>query len=68
MENKNIIIVLVAIVLILAAVAGVMFMQSANTKQPTEIKITSPLQVSVNPPDQGSDRFPSQCCSLARNG
>ena len=41
MENKNIIIVLVAIVIILAAVAGVMFMQSANAKQPTEIKITS---------------------------
>ena len=41
MENKNIIIVLVAVVIILAVVAGVMFMQSANAKQPTEIKITS---------------------------
>ena len=41
MENKNIIIILVAVVVILAVVAGVMFMQSGNAKEPTKVKITS---------------------------
>lgn len=41
MENKNIIIILVAVVLVFAVVAGVMFMQSGNAKEPCKIKITS---------------------------
>ena len=41
MENKNIIIILVAIIIVLAAIAGFMYLQSANAKQPTKIKITS---------------------------
>lgn len=41
MENKNIIIILVAIVIVLAAVLGAMFLQSANAKEPTKLKITS---------------------------
>ena len=41
MENKNIIIILVAIVIVLAAVLGAMFLQSANAKEPTKVKITS---------------------------
>ena len=41
MENKNIIIILVAAVVVLAVVAGVMFMQSDNAKVPTKVKITS---------------------------
>ena len=41
MENKNIIIILVAAVVVLAVVAGVMFMQSGNAKEPTKVKITS---------------------------
>ena len=41
MENKNIIIILVAVVVALAVVAGVMFMQSGNAKEPTKVKITS---------------------------
>ncbi|MBE6500948.1 MAG: hypothetical protein E7Z79_00740 [Methanobrevibacter thaueri] len=41
MENKNIIIILVAIVIVLAVIAGAMFMQSINAKEPTKIKITS---------------------------
>ena len=41
MENKNIIIILVVIILVLAAIAGVMFLQSTNAKEPTKIKITS---------------------------
>ena len=41
MENKNIIIILVAVVVVLAVVAGVMFMQSGNAKEPTKVKITS---------------------------
>ena len=41
MENKNIIIILVAIIVVLAVVAGAMFLQSFNAKEPTKIKITS---------------------------
>lgn len=41
MENKNIIIILVVIIIILAVVAGVMFLQSANAKEPTKIRVTS---------------------------
>ena len=41
MENRNIIIILVAIVIVLAVVAGAMFLQSSNAKEPTKIKITS---------------------------
>ena len=41
MENKNIIIILVAVVIVLAVVAGAMFLQSGNAKEPTKIKITS---------------------------
>ena len=41
MEDKNIIIIMVAIILVLAAVLGVMFFQSANAKKTSEIKITS---------------------------
>ena len=41
MENKNIIIILLVIIVILAAAIGVMFLTSANAKEPTNIKITS---------------------------
>ena len=41
MENRNIIIILVAVVIVLAVVAGAMFMQSGNAKEPTKVKITS---------------------------
>ncbi|WP_405306108.1 hypothetical protein [Methanobrevibacter sp.] len=41
MENRNIIIILVAVVIVLAVVAGAMFLQSGNAKEPTKIKITS---------------------------
>ena len=41
MENKNIIIILVAIIIVLAVIAGVMFLQSTNAKEPTKLKITS---------------------------
>ncbi|WP_405306113.1 Ig-like domain-containing protein [Methanobrevibacter sp.] len=41
MENKNIIIILVAVVIVLAVVAGAMFLQSGNAKEPCKIKITS---------------------------
>lgn len=40
MENKNIIIILIAIIVVLAVVAGVMFMHPA-AKEPTKVKITS---------------------------
>ena len=40
MENKNIIIILIAIIVVLAVVAGVMFMQPV-AKEPTKAKITS---------------------------
>ena len=41
MENKNIIIILVAVVIVLAVIAGAMFLQSGNAKEPTKVKITS---------------------------
>lgn len=41
MENKNIIIILIAIIVVLAVVAGIMFLQPSNVKEPTKIKITS---------------------------
>lgn len=41
MENKNIIIILVAIIIVLAAVLGVMLLQTANAKEPTKVKITN---------------------------
>ena len=41
MENRNIIIILVAIVIVLAVIAGAMFLQSGNAKEPTKVKITS---------------------------
>lgn len=40
-ENKNIIVILVAIIIVLAVIAGAMFLQSANAKEPTKIRITS---------------------------
>ena len=41
MENKNIIIILVAVIVILIAVLGIMLMDPADAKEPTQIKITS---------------------------
>jgi len=41
LENRNIIIVLVAIIIVLAVVAGMMFLQSGNVKNPSKINITS---------------------------
>ena len=41
MENKKIIIILLVIILILAAALGVLFLNQANAKEPTELKITS---------------------------
>ena len=41
MENKNIIIILVAIIVVLAAVIGVMLFNQSNAKEPTKIKIIS---------------------------
>lgn len=41
MENKNIIIILVAVIIVLAAIAGFMFLQSTNAREPTKVKITS---------------------------
>lgn len=41
MENRNIIIILVAVIVVLAVVAGAMFLQSGHAKEPTKIKITS---------------------------
>jgi hypothetical protein len=41
MENKNIIIILVAIIVVLAAILGLMFLQTSNAKEPSKIKITS---------------------------
>ena len=40
MENRNIIIILVAVIVVLAAILGVMFLQP-NAKEPTKVKITS---------------------------
>ena len=41
MENRNIIIILVAVVIVLAVVAGIMFLQPTTAKEPTKVKITS---------------------------
>lgn len=41
MENKNIIIILIAIIIVLSVIAGALFLQSTNAKEPTIIKITS---------------------------
>lgn len=41
MENKNIIMILVAIIVVLAVVAGAMFMQHNNAKDATQIKFLS---------------------------
>ena len=41
MENKNIILILVVAIIILAAILGVMFLHPTNAKEPTKIKITS---------------------------
>ena len=41
MENKNIIIIMLVIIAILAVVAGAMFLQITNAKEPTTVKITS---------------------------
>ena len=41
MENKNIIIILIAIIVVLSVIAGMMFLQSSNAKEPTKIKIIS---------------------------
>ena len=41
MENKNIILILVAVIIVLAAIVGVMFLHPTNAKEPTKIKITS---------------------------
>lgn len=41
MENKNMIILLIAIIAVLGLVVGVMFSQTTTAKEPTEIKITS---------------------------
>ena len=41
MENKNIIIILVAVIVVLAAVVGFMLFNPTHAKEPTKIKITS---------------------------
>ena len=41
MENKNIIIIMLVIIAILAVVAGAMFLQITNAKEPTTVKITN---------------------------
>ena len=41
MENKNIIIILVAVIVILAAALGFVLLNQASAKEPTKIKITS---------------------------
>ena len=41
MENKKILIILIAIIVVLASILGVLYTQSINAKEPTEIKITS---------------------------
>ena len=44
MENKTIIIILIAIIVILAAAVGILYTQSVSSKEPTKIKITSDKQ------------------------
>ena len=41
MENKKIIIILIVVIAVIAIVAGAMFLQTGNAKEPTIIKITS---------------------------
>ena len=41
MENKNIIIILIAIIVVLGIVVGAMFLQPTNAKESTKLKITS---------------------------
>ena len=41
MENRNIIIILLAIIVVLGVVAGVMFLQTGNAKEQTYVEITS---------------------------
>ena len=41
MENKNIILILVVAIIVLAAIVGVMFLHPTNAKEPSKIKITS---------------------------
>lgn len=41
MENKNIIVILVAIILILSVVLGAILLQPTDAKEPTKVKITS---------------------------
>lgn len=41
MENRNIIIILVAVAIVLAVIAGAMFLQQGHAKEPTKLKITS---------------------------
>ena len=41
MENKNIIIIFIAIIIALSVIVGIMYSQSINTQEPTIIKITS---------------------------
>ena len=44
MENKTIIVILIAIIVILAAAVGILYTQSVSSKEPTKIKITSDKQ------------------------
>ena len=66
MEQKNIIVILVAIIVILAAVLGVMYLQSANAKQPSKIKITSNKtlyegdDLSIKLTDSNKTQYPSK--------
>lgn len=46
MENKNIIIILIVIIIILSVIAGTMFLQSGNSKKPTEVKVISDPELS----------------------
>ena len=41
MENRNVIIALIAVIVVLAVVLGVMFLHPGNAQQPTKLKITS---------------------------
>lgn len=41
MENKNVIIILVAVIIVLAAILGVMLLQPTASKEPTKLVITS---------------------------
>ena len=41
MENKNIIIILIAIIIVLSVIVGAMYLQPTNSKKPTEVKIIS---------------------------